>query len=154
MKSENIQNHADAIILAVTGLVKEYFSRQGKPASEISAAICIIDESGIVSGKLFANDRPNKIKLREKYQLAWIKASQVWITGMKTFDFEQKVFNNEVNYKDFGIQPPDFVGWKGGQPLKLKDGTNLSIGFSGFSQQDDLEIVIRAVKELNREKTV
>jgi uncharacterized protein GlcG (DUF336 family) len=149
MKSENTKNHADAIISAVTGLVEEYFSRQSKPAAEISAAICIIDESGIVSGKLFWNDSPDKIKLREKYQTAWIKASQVWITGMKTFDFEHKVFNNEVNYKDFGIQPPDFIGWKGGQPLKLKDGINLSIGFSGFSQQDDLEIVIRAVKELN-----
>jgi glc operon protein GlcG len=149
MKSENVQNTAGAIILAVTDLVQEYFRRQDKPASEISAAICIIDESGIISGKLFAKDKPDKIKLREKYQIAWIKASQVWITGMKTFDFEQKVFNNEVNYKDFGIQPPDFIGWKGGQPLKL-DGTNLSIGFSGFSQQDDLEIVIRAVKALNR----
>jgi uncharacterized protein GlcG (DUF336 family) len=150
MKSENLQNHADAIILAVTGLVQEYFNSQGKPASEISAAICIIDESGIISGKLFWSDRPDKIKLRERYQTAWIKASQTWITGMKTFDFEHKVFNNEINYKDFGIQPPDFIGWKGGQPLKLKDGTNLSIGFSGFSQQDDLEIVIRAITELNR----
>jgi glc operon protein GlcG len=69
---------------------------------------------------------------------------------MKTFDYEYKVFNNEINYKDFGIQPPDFIGWKGGQPMKLKDGTSLSIGFSGFSQQDDLEIVLRAVKELDR----
>lgn len=150
MKAENIQNHADAIIVAVTGLVQEYFSHQNKPASEISAAICIIDESGIVTGKLFGNDSSDKIKLREKYQIAWTKASQVWITGMKTFDFEQKVFNNEINYKDFGIQPPDFIGWKGGQPLKLNDGTILSIGFSGFSQQEDLEIVLRAVKELYR----
>lgn len=149
MKAENLQNHADAIISAVTGLVQEYFSRQNKPASEHCAAICIIDDSGIVSGKLFGNDSSDKIKLREKYQFAWIKASQVWITGMKTFDFEYKVFNNEINYKDFGIQPPDFIGWRGGQPLKLKDGTNLSIGFSGFSQQDDLEIVLRAVSELN-----
>jgi glc operon protein GlcG len=147
MKTENIQNDADAIILAVTGLVPEYFNRQSKPASEISAAICIIDESGNVSGKIFGSDVSDKIKLREKYQTAWIKASQVWITGMKTFDYEHKVFNNEINYKDFGIQPPDFIGWKGGQPFKLKDGSSLSIGFSGFSQQDDLEIVIRAVNE-------
>jgi glc operon protein GlcG len=147
MKTENIQNDADAIILAVTGLVPEYFNRQSKPASEISAAICIIDESGNVFGKIFGSDMSDKIKLREKYQTAWIKASQVWITGMKTFDYEHKVFNNEINYKDFGIQPPDFIGWKGGQPFKLKDGSSLSIGFSGFSQQDDLEIVIRAVNE-------
>ena len=144
MSTEN-QNHADAIISAVAGLVQEYFERQGKPASDLSAAICIIDESGSVSGKLFGSD---KLKVREKYHIAWIKASQVWITGMKTFDYEQKVFSNEINYKDFGIQPPDFIGWKGGQPIKLKDGTKLSVGFSGFSQQDDLEIVLRAVKEL------
>jgi len=148
MKAKNTQNHADAIISAVTGLVQEYFIRQGKPASGICAAICIIDASGIVSGKLFEINNSDKIKLREKYLTAWTKASQVWITGMKTFDFEHKVFNNEINYKDFGIQPPDFIGWRGGQPLKLKDGTNLSIGFSGFSQQDDLEIVLRAVKEM------
>jgi glc operon protein GlcG len=149
MKAENSQNHADAIILTVEGMVQEYFKHQNKPASEISAAICIIDETGNVSGKFFGNDVSDKLKLREKYLTAWIKASQVWITGMKTFDYEHMVFNNQINYKDFGIQPPDFIGWRGGQPFKLKDGTNLSIGFSGFSQQDDLEIVSRAVKELN-----
>jgi hypothetical protein len=146
MKAENTQNHTDAIIMEAGRLVQEYFKSQGKPESEAVAAICIIDDSGKVTGKLFSGGKSDKLKLREKYQIAWIKASQVWITGMKTFDYEQKVFNNEISYKDFGIQPPDFIGWRGGQPVTLKDGTRLSIGFSGFSQQDDLDIVVRAIE--------
>ena len=148
MKTENTHDHANAIISAVAGMVQEYFDRQGKPAVEASAAICIIEDSGSVSGRIFGTDKSDRIILREKYQIAWKKASQVWITGMKTFDFEQKVFNSELNYREFGIQPPDFIGWKGGQPVELKDGTKLSIGFSGFSQQDDVEIILRAIKKL------
>ena len=44
-------------------------------------AICILDQDGRVYGKMFGTD---KIMMRERYRVAWMKASQVWITGIKT----------------------------------------------------------------------
>jgi hypothetical protein len=76
-----------------------------------------------------------------------MKASQVWITGIKTGEFEKLVFNKEIDEESFGIRRPDYIGWVGGQPLSLKDGTKLSIGFSGFRSATDLEIVIKALSE-------
>jgi len=67
---------------------------------------------------------------------------------MKTVEFEKKIFNDELKEEDFGIQPPDFIGWPGGQPIVLNDGTSLSVGFSGFTGASDLEIVVKAVKTL------
>jgi hypothetical protein len=34
-------------------------------------------------------------KIRESFRVAWTKASQVWITGMKTGEYEKKIFNSE-----------------------------------------------------------
>ncbi|MDD4992132.1 MAG: heme-binding protein [Paludibacter sp.] len=111
-----------------------------------NVSICIIDEEGNVYGKMFGQE---KVTRRSTYKLAWIKASQVWITKMKTGDYEKLIFNNEVDETVLGIDAPDLIGWPGGQPVKLKDGTILSIGFSGFRGEIDLEIVIKALTNLN-----
>ena len=111
-----------------------------------SVGVCIIDEQGNVHGRIFGAD---KILGRERYRVAWLKASQVWITGVKTGEFEKKVFNNELNEKNFGIRRPDFIGWEGGQPVQLPDGTILSVGVSGFRSVSDLEIVVKAINSLN-----
>jgi hypothetical protein len=79
-----------------------------------------------------------------------LKASQVWITGMKTGDFEKAVFNNEIDEAQFGIRRPDFIGWEGGQPLTLKNGSVIAAAFSGFTSSTDIEIISRAVEALNR----
>ena len=109
-------------------------------------AVCIIDDSGTVYGKMFGADKP---RLRRSYRIAWTKASQVYITGMKTGDYEKLAFNNEVDERKFGIERPDYIGWQGGQPIILKDGTILSVGFSGFRGIVDLEIIIRALDIVN-----
>lgn len=145
MKPEEIKKHIESLISAVELLVPVYASLPGNKAAEGVCAICIIDEEGNINGKMFGTDR---LKQREKYRAAWLKASQTWITGMKTFDYEQKVFNGDIDYKHYGIQPPDFIGWRGGQPVELNDGTRLSVGFSGFSQKDDLEIIGSAMQNL------
>jgi glc operon protein GlcG len=88
---------------------------------------------------------PDKIKSRQSYKIAWIKASQVWITGYKTGEYEKLVFTGQLDDKKFGIIKPDFLGWEGGQPVTLKDGTKLSVGFSGFRGISDLEIVKKAI---------
>jgi uncharacterized protein GlcG (DUF336 family) len=146
VKKQTVRELAEAIIDKVGNLVPEYYAMPKNAFSEGNVAICIIDEEMNVYGKLFGT---NKIRMRRASQIAWTKASQVWITRMKTVDFEKKVFNGEVNAKDFGIDPPDFIGWLGGQPVELKDGTYLSVGFSGFKGESDLEIVTRAIGELS-----
>jgi glc operon protein GlcG len=109
------------------------------------ASVCIMDEDGRIYGKIFGNDQ---LRGRESFKNAWTKASQVWITGYKTNDYEKMVFNGEINPKDYGIPLPELIGWHGGQPLTLKDGTKLAVGFSGFRGSSDLEIVKRAMEKL------
>jgi glc operon protein GlcG len=108
-------------------------------------AICIIDQEGRVYGKMFGRD---KILSRERYRIAWMKASQVWITGIKTGEYEKLAFNNEIDEDRFGIKRPDYIGWEGGQPVNLTDGTILAVGFSGFRSASDLDIVIEAFQRM------
>lgn len=114
--------------------------------SDGNVALCMIDRDGTVTGKMYGND---KIRKRNSYMYAWKKASQVWITGMSTGDFERKVFNNEINEYAFGINRPDYIGWIGGQPVRLSDGEILAVGFSGFRGETDIQIVLDALKEIN-----
>ena len=110
-------------------------------------AVCIIDESGMIYGKMFGS---NKARLRQSYKVAWTKASQVWLTGVKTGEYEKMVFNKEVGENANGIEAPDLIGWEGGQPLTLKNGQVLSVGFSGFRGVTDLEIMVKALAEVEK----
>jgi len=111
------------------------------------ASLCIIDEDGRIYGKVFGND---KLRCRDSFRIAWTKASQVWITGYKTNEYEKLVFADQINPQQFGIKLPDLVGWLGGQPITLRDGTKLAVGFSGFRGTSDLEIVQKALEMANR----
>jgi glc operon protein GlcG len=55
------------------------------------------------------------------------------------------VFTDQIDYHIFGISLPDLVGYKGGQPIILRDGTKLAVGFSGFRGTSDVKIVEKAV---------
>ena len=110
------------------------------------ASLCIIDENGLISGKIFGTD---KLRGRDSFRIAWTKASQVWITGIKTNEYERLVFAGQIDPQPFGIKLPDLVGWLGGQPVTLRDGTKLSVGFSGFRGSSDLEIVQKALEKVN-----
>ena len=92
-------------------------------------AFCILDSEGNIHRKIFGTD---KIRGRELFRVAWTKASQTWITGMRTGEFEKLVFNGEIDETAFGIRRPDYIGWTGGQQITLQDGTIFSAGFSGF----------------------
>lgn len=110
------------------------------------ASLCIIDEEGRIYGKVFGND---KLRGRDSFRIAWTKASQVWLTGYKTNEYEKLVFADQIDPQQFGIKLPDLVGWLGGQPVTLRDGTKLSVGFSGFRGISDLEIVVKALEKIN-----
>lgn len=113
--------------------------------SKGNVAMCIITDEGKVYGKLFGSD---KLKQRGFYNIAWKKASQVWITGHKTGDYEKIVFGGTMDPEDSPIELPDLIGWVGGQPIQLDGETRLSIGFSGFRGFNDIGIVERAVKKI------
>jgi glc operon protein GlcG len=109
-----------------------------------NVAACIIDEHGLVHGKMFGT---NNTRLRQSYKVAWTKASQVWLTGVKTGEYERMVFNKELDENGNGIEAPDLIGWQGGQPLTMKNGSKLAVGFSGFRGVTDLEIMEKALVE-------
>jgi glc operon protein GlcG len=111
---------------------------------EGNVAVCIIDDNGNIYGKIWGND---KLRGRKYFDIAYRKASQVWITGYKTGEFERLVFSDKLNYRDFGIELPDLMGWEGGQPIQLDNETRICCGFSGFKGVNDIAIVRKAVEE-------
>lgn len=128
---------------ALDRLIPEYMENpEDKKISNGNVAVCIINAQGNVHGKMFGTNKP---RMRQSYKVAWTKASQVWLTGVKTGEYERMVFNKEVEENANGIEAPDLIGWEGGQPLTLKNGTKLSVGFSGFRGVTDLEIMVKAL---------
>lgn len=146
MQHESLTGLIQKIIAAVEKRVPDYLAiQEDRTLNDGNCALCIVDEIGNVYGKMFGND---KIRRRQCFRIAWIKASQVWITGYKTGEFEKLVFTGQVDEKQFGIIRPDFVGWIGGQPISVDAQTKLSVGFSGFRGTSDLEIVEKAVADV------
>jgi uncharacterized protein GlcG (DUF336 family) len=133
-----------ALIANVAKLVPEYLElEEERKKARGGIAICIIDPEGNVHGKMFGED---KIVARERYRNAWIKASQVWITGIRTGEFERLVYTGAIDEAAFGIKKLEYIGWEGGQPVQLPNGVTLSIGFAGLRGATDLEIVVRALE--------
>jgi len=147
MKSTEKVAEIGKLINIIETLIPEYSSRKEDSFAEGNVAICILDKEGNVFGKIWGTD---KIKGRQFANLAWKKATQVWITGMKTGEYETKLYAGEFNESKFGINKPDLIGWEGGQPVMLKDKTEYSVGFSGFRGINDLEIVQRAIAMLDK----
>lgn len=117
--------------------------------SEGNVAICIITDDGRIYGKLFGKDR---LKQRKFFRIAWQKASQVWITGHKTGEYEKIVFGGQMNPEDSPIELPDLIGWIGGQPIQIDQDTTLAIGFSGFRGFNDIDIVQKAVQKVMQQQ--
>jgi glc operon protein GlcG len=138
------------IIAAVEKRVPEYLAVEAdRKTNEGNCALCIIDASGELYGKMFGTD---KIRQRTSFRIAWTKASQVWITGYKTGEYEQLVYGGKIDDRQYGISKPDFIGWEGGQPIVVDAQTKLSVGFSGFRGTSDLEIVQKAIVDVTVRK--
>jgi uncharacterized protein GlcG (DUF336 family) len=143
MSAQTTRTIIEQLILEIEKLIPHYMEDPlDQRISNGNVAICIMEQNGMVHGKIYGD---NQIRGRQSYRVAWTKASQVWITGIKTMEFEKLFFTNAIDGKKFGIEAPDLIGWEGGQPLTLKDGTVLSIGFSGFRGVIDIEIVVKAL---------
>jgi glc operon protein GlcG len=145
MTSDNLKLAIQKMIDSMSAQVPTYKSSAPDwNNSEGNVAVCIIDDEGNVYGKIWGND---KLRGRKIYDIAYRKAVQVWITGYKTGEYEKLVFTEQLNYREFGIDLPDLMGWKGGQPIQLDADTRISCGFSGFKGVTDLAIVTTAAEE-------
>jgi glc operon protein GlcG len=106
-----------------------------------NGAFAVIDEKGLVRGRIFGTD---KAKGRWYFGIVNRKVIQVWSTGYATGRFEELVYGGQVDDSRFGINRPDFIGWFGGVPLLLTDGSLIAAAFSGFRGEKDVEIIERA----------
>ena len=137
------------LFAAIERLIPVYMQNPAdKQIANGNVAVCIIDAEGHVYGKMFGMD---KARQRQTFKVAWTKASQVWLTGVKTGEYERMVFTKEIEENANGIEAPDLIGWEGGQPLTLADGRTLSVGFSGFRGVIDLEIMVKALEEVQKQ---
>jgi uncharacterized protein GlcG (DUF336 family) len=149
MNSKELEIIAERMFTEIEKLMPSYMENPvDKGIANGNCAVCIIDESGNIHGKMFGTD---KARQRQSYKVAWTKASQVWLTGYKTGEYERMVFNKQVDENANGIEAPDLIGWEGGQPLTLADGSVLSVGFSGFRGTVDLEIMVKALEQAQSE---
>jgi glc operon protein GlcG len=145
MTNEKLQQIISKMFESMSAQIPTYRSSEiDWNISEGNVAACIIDDAGNIYGKIWGND---KLRGRKYFDVAYRKASQVWITGYKTGEFEKLVFTDQLNYRDFGIELPDLMGWQGGQPIQLDAETRISCGFSGFKGVNDLGIVKKAADE-------
>lgn len=134
------------ILNAIEKRIPSYMADPSDAAiSNGNLAVCIIDGDGCVHGRLFGT---NKTRQRESYRIAWVKASQVWMTGIATGKFEKMVFTDQASCEAAGIQKPDLIGWEGGQPIVIDGETTLAIGFSGLRGVSDLAIVQKALADI------
>lgn len=145
MTIENLQHVINKMLENMSVQIPSYKNSEADwNISQGNVAVCIIDDTGNIYGKIWGTD---KLKGRRFFDVAYRKASQVWITGYATNEYERLVFADKLNYKDFGIELPDLMGWQGGQPILLDIDTRISCGFSGFKGVNDLAIVKKAADE-------
>ena len=142
MSEADIRAFIQRFISEAEKLVPEYMANEEDAIrAQGGCSMCVIDAHGNVYGKMFGT---SPLHMRETYRIAWIKASQVHLTGYATGEYERLAFNGEINERQFGIRRPDYIGWPGGIPLVTADGTKFSAGFSGFRGIMDVEILQRA----------
>jgi len=152
MQGKELESVVRRIIDEAEKLIPNYMeNEEDRRIANGNVSVCIIDDQGVVYGRMFGT---NKVRARESYRVAWTKASQVHITRLKTGEFEKLAFNNEIDEAKFGIERPDWIGWEGGQLISLPDGTELAVGFSGFRGVIDLEIIVRALNNVNNSSSV
>jgi uncharacterized protein GlcG (DUF336 family) len=145
MTNENLQIVINKMFDSISKQIPSYKNSEADwSISQGNVSVCIIDEEGNIYGKIWGTE---KVKGRKYFDIAYRKASQVWITGYKTGEYEKLVFSEKLNYRDFGIDLPDLMGWEGGQPIQLDANTKIACGFSGFKGINDLAIVKNAAIE-------
>lgn len=137
------QEIAEKLFVEIERLLPKYGAvPEDARINDGNVAVIAIGPAGDVHGRFFGRDR---VRQRDTAGTAWKKASQVWLTGVATGEYERRVYNGEVEWWRFGVMKPDLVGWEGGLPVRLPDGSLLSVGFSGFRGETDVAILKEAL---------
>lgn len=103
-----------------------------------------IDDAGHVFGRYWGTD---PVRQRGSAMVAWTKANQVRLTRTSTGLYEKLVYTGQKNWWEYGIPLPEFIGWEGGLPAVLEDGTLVALGLSGLRQDKDCALLVRAIAE-------
>ena len=131
-----------SLIRAIESLVPKYLQiPEDFQIAEGNMALYILDADGNMYGKMFGSDRA---KQRISGKVAWYKVNQVWLTHKPTGVYEQLVYNNQVNWWEFGVPKNEFIGWEGGMPAELVDGSQIAIALSGLRGDKDCEVIREA----------
>jgi hypothetical protein len=137
---------ARALIAEVEALLPRYNELPEDFAhNKGNAAVAIIGPEGDYYGRMFGSTRSTAMQCA---RIAMKKATQVWITGLATGEFERRAFAGELDESAYGIQRPDYIGWLGGIPALTKEGVKLALAFSGYSGESDVEILELALGKL------
>jgi glc operon protein GlcG len=111
-----------------------------------NVTLLIIAEGGQIFGRMFGDDNRTR---RGTSRIAWQKATQVWMTGQATGQFEKQVYGPAgADPGKFGLQHPDLIGWDGGLPVVATDGTKFAVAVSGFTGVTDCNIIRQAVTKV------
>lgn len=131
-----------ALIATIEALVPKYLEeREDFLIAEGNMALYILDDQGNMHGRMFGTD-PAKQRISGK--VAWHKVTQVWLSRKPTGLYEKLVYNNEVNWWEFGVPKNEFIGWEGGIPAELADGSRLAIALSGLRGERDCDVIRQA----------
>lgn len=103
-----------------------------------------LDEAGNAFGRYWGSD---PVRQRGSANVAWAKANQVKLTRTATGTYERDVWAGRKNWWEFGIPLPELIGWEGGLPARLEDGTFVALALSGLRQDKDCALLARAVAE-------
>lgn len=142
MSLESQPSPAQLIVEEVARLLPAFLEDPvDREMSHGNAAVCVIDPTGRVFGRIFG---PDVAKGRWCFGIVNRKVLQVWSTGYATGRFEELVYAGQLDEGKFGLSRPDFIGWEGGVPLQLADGSLMAAAFSGFRGVKDVEIIVRA----------
>jgi glc operon protein GlcG len=140
--SDSISSIIDRLIAEVVRLFPEFMQDPVDAAqSRGNAVVLAIGPDGHIAGHAFGTDLDRR---RWCLGIAHRKISQVWATGYATGHFEELVYAGKLDEGKFGVNRPDFIGWEGGVPLELADGSLVAAAFSGFRGIKDIEILTRA----------
>ncbi len=146
MSSASDPSPAALIVEAVTRLVPSFLEDPtDREMSKGNGAVCVIDPAGRIYGRIFGDD---KAKGRWCFGIVNRKVIQVWSTGYATGRFEELVYAGKLDEGKFGVNRPDFIGWQGGVPLLLADGSLMAAAFSGFRGISDIAIIERAASHV------
>jgi len=109
--------------------------------SQGNAAFLLLGPEGTLHGHVFGKDTARGLWC---LGIAQRKLTQVTRTGYPTGRFEELVYSGKLDEGQFGVHRPDLIGWEGGVPFMLPDGTRISAAFSGFRGINDVAILISA----------